>query len=229
MAADPKLIPYGSGAWLITDVDDPARWAQRIRQRIAEGRISGLVDVVPAAETVLLNFASPADAASGVAAVETLMESAIGEPASRLDPADSGISAQRVTDKAVSPSPVITVAVRYDGEDLDAVARTCGLSRDEVITAHSDRIYEAAFCGFSPGFAYLRGLPPALQLPRRDTPRIRVPAGSVAIADRYAAVYPRMSPGGWHLLGHTEQVLFDPRRAAPALIQPGDRVRFEPQ
>jgi KipI family sensor histidine kinase inhibitor len=108
------------------------------------------------------------------------------------------------------------------------VARATGLTVATVIDLHSAARYVAAFCGFSPGFAYLRGLPPALQLPRRATPRASVPAGSVAIASEYAAVYPRSSPGGWHLLGTTDTVLFDPAADPPALIQPGTSVRFAP-
>ena len=99
---------------------------------------------------------------------------------------------------------------------------------DEVVRRHSAVTYRAEFCGFAPGFAYLRGLDPALVLPRRDTPRPAVPAGSVAVADRYTAVYPTASPGGWHLLGRTDAVLWDERRADPATLRPGTRVRFRP-
>ena len=96
------------------------------------------------------------------------------------------------------------------------------------MSRHSDATYRAAFCGFAPGFAYLTGLDPALQLPRRATPRTRVPAGSVAIAAGYSAVYPTTSPGGWHLVGHTDAVLFDADRDPPALIAPGTTVHFVP-
>ena len=89
----------------------------------------------------------------------------------------------------------------YDGEDLADVAAACGMSTDEVVRRHVAGRYTCAFCGFAPGFAYLTGLDPALHLPRRPTPRTRVPAGAVAIAAEYTAVYPSPSPGGWHLLG----------------------------
>jgi KipI family sensor histidine kinase inhibitor len=99
---------------------------------------------------------------------------------------------------------------------------------DDVIALHSSATYVAAFCGFAPGFTYLTGLDPRLQLPRRPTPRTRVPAGSVAMATRFTAVYPAASPGGWNLLGHTDAVPWDVEREKPALIEPGDRVQFVP-
>ena len=126
-------------------------------------------------------------------------------------------------------SHTVTIPVHYDGDDLEAVGRATGSTIDEVIALHSGARYEVAFCGFAPGFGYLRGLPAELHLPRRDTPRTRVPGGSVAIASEYSAVYPRASPGGWHLLGSTDLVLFDPLREPPALLSPGVVVEFEPQ
>ncbi|MGA1420095.1 MAG: 5-oxoprolinase subunit PxpB [Ilumatobacteraceae bacterium] len=121
---------------------------------------------------------------------------------------------------------LVEIAVRYDGVDLADVARACSLTVEQVITLHSEAEYEVSFCGFAPGFAYLSGLPRELHLPRRSSPRTRVPAGSVAIAATYSAVYPRESPGGWHLLGTTTANLWDVSRGQPALLQPGIRVRF---
>ena len=94
---------------------------------------------------------------------------------------------------------------------------------------HSECTYTVAFCGFMPGFAYMVGLPPELHLPRRDTPRTRVPAGAVAIAAEFAGVYPRESPGGWHLLGRTDATLWDETGSVPALLAPGTTVRFRPR
>jgi KipI family sensor histidine kinase inhibitor len=122
----------------------------------------------------------------------------------------------------------VTIDVRYQGADLARVASALGISVDEVIAHHSHTTFEVAFFGFSPGFAYLAGLPAELHLPRRDTPRTSVPTGAVAIASAYAAVYPRSSPGGWHLLGHTDAVMFDPRRSPPTLLTPGAKVQFRP-
>jgi KipI family sensor histidine kinase inhibitor len=115
--------------------------------------------------------------------------------------------------------------VRYDGTDMDEVARATGLSRDEVINAHVGATYTVETIGFAPGFAYLAGLDPRLELPRRATPRPRVPAGSVAIAGRQSAVYPFDSPGGWHLLGSVVGVTMFGEQGA--LLALGDRVRFE--
>ena len=112
------------------------------------------------------------------------------------------------------------------GPDLDALAARAGISRDAYINSHADAEYEVAFVGFQPGFAYLRGLPAALHVPRRASPRVRVPAGSVAIGGAYCGIYPASGPGGWHLIGRAAVDLFDPFRARPALLLPGDRVRF---
>lgn len=119
------------------------------------------------------------------------------------------------------------IPVIYDGPDLGEVSRLTGLARDEVIRRHAAGWYHVYLLGFAPGFAYLGDLDPALVLPRRGTPRKRVPAGSVAIAGAQTAVYPLDTPGGWHLIGRTEVACFDLGRDPPALMQPGDRVRFE--
>lgn len=120
------------------------------------------------------------------------------------------------------------IPVRYDGADLAEVARLTGLSRDEVVRRHSEPWYRVYLLGFAPGFAYLGDLDPTLVLARRGSPRKRVPAGSVAIAGAQTAIYPLDTPGGWHLIGRTELVLFDPAATPPTRLQPGDRVRFEP-
>lgn len=120
----------------------------------------------------------------------------------------------------------IEIPTRYDGPDLEAVARTVGMSVADVVALHSGTTFLAAFAGFAPGFIYCTGLPPRLVVPRRDTPRLAVAKGAVAIADVYTAVYPSVSPGGWNLIGHTDVELFDLQSSEPALIRPGDRVRF---
>ncbi|HVW44418.1 MAG TPA: 5-oxoprolinase subunit PxpB [Amycolatopsis sp.] len=120
----------------------------------------------------------------------------------------------------------IVLDVRYDGEDLALIAETAGITTGEVIDLHTGADYAVAFTGFAPGFAYLTGLPEPLRQSRLDSPRTRVPAGSVGVAGEFTGVYPRSSPGGWRLLGHTDTVLFDPRAERPALLAPGDRVRF---
>lgn len=120
------------------------------------------------------------------------------------------------------------IAVKYDGIDLEAVAASTGLSPQDVIARHSGRTYTVDLLGFVPGFAYLGVLDPSLHLPRRVQPRPRIAAGSVAIAAAQTAVYPLDTPGGWHIIGSTQTVMFDPTRDAPALLTPGDTVRFEP-
>lgn len=129
-------------------------------------------------------------------------------------------------DDALPIGTTIEIPVRYDGADLDDVAHACGMSIDQVIHLHSNTEYVVEFCGFAPGFAYLRGLPPQLHLPRRASPRTQVPAGSVAIAAHYSAVYPNDSPGGWHLVGTTSLRVWDANQNPPALLQPGTAVRF---
>lgn len=192
----------GEHAVLVEDPPGgPAAWSLGLRDR----EIPELVDVVPAARTVLVRWTAGA-------ARESLLD-ALGS-----------ISPVAVDRHA----PELVIPVRYDGPDLGSVAAATGLPTDDVVELHSSATYEVAFCGFAPGFGYLTGLPERLHLPRRATPRTTVPAGSVAIAAGYAAIYPGASPGGWHLLGATDLILFDPGREPPALLAPGVRVRFEP-
>ena len=163
--------------------------------------IPGLVDIVPAARSVLVRF----DRVPESTLVDGLAPLVIDERAPRL----------------------IEIEVVYDGPDLADVAALSGMSPEEVVAVHSAGNYDVAFCGFAPGFAYLTGVDPALVVPRRDTPRTRVPAGSVALAAGYTGIYPRSSPGGWQLIGRTNAELFNPHRQPPALLTPGDRVRFK--
>ena len=116
--------------------------------------------------------------------------------------------------------------VVFDGEDLDEVAKLAGWVRGRVVETLLGLDLRVQFLGFQPGFAYLRGLPKALCLPRRSHPRKRVPAGSLALGGGYCGVYPAQGPGGWHLIGHTECRLFDPNARPPTLFAPGDTVRL---
>jgi KipI family sensor histidine kinase inhibitor len=132
-------------------------------------------------------------------------------------------------DARVQGGEPVHIPVVYDGADLEEVSSLTGLSSAEVIERHVSVEYVVAYLGFSPGFGYLSGLDEALHITRRDSPRTAVPAGSVAIAGPYGAVYPSPSPGGWRLLGHTTLTLWDPGRDPPSVLQPGTRVRFVPQ
>ena len=125
-----------------------------------------------------------------------------------------------------APGECVTIEVTYDGEDLAAVAREWGTDEAGVVERHQSIEFVSAFCGFAPGFAYLAGLPDDLAVRRLDSPRARVPAGSVALAGSWCGVYPTASPGGWRLLGHTDADLWDPRRSDPATLPPGTAVRF---
>ncbi len=120
----------------------------------------------------------------------------------------------------------ITIEVVYDGPDLAHVASHTGMSEDEVVAAHTDTPWTVAFGGFAPGFAYLVGGDERLVVPRRDSPRTSVPAGSVGLAGEFSGIYPRSSPGGWQLIGHTDVVMFDVDRDPPALLAPGGQIRF---
>ncbi len=124
------------------------------------------------------------------------------------------------------PEDPVVVTVDYRGDDLGEVAELTGLSTREVVAAHTGQLWTVAFCGFAPGFGYLRGEDDRLQVPRRSSPRTRVPAGAVGLADQWSGIYPRSGPGGWQLIGRTDAVLWDLARTPPALLQPGARIRF---
>jgi len=121
-----------------------------------------------------------------------------------------------------------TIPVTYGGGDLAEVASLTGLTEEEVVAMHAATELRVLLCGFAPGFAYLGDLPPELRVPRLRTPRTRTPAGSLAIAGAMCGIYPADLPGGWRVIGRTAVELFDARRDPPALLVPGDRVRFEP-
>jgi KipI family sensor histidine kinase inhibitor len=177
----------------------PARSARAILEAVRGW--PGVVDVVVARADVAAYFAAPPpDVTAWIAA---LAAGADGD----------------------EPAREVVLRARYDGPDLAEVAARLGLHADDVRARHAGAVYEVDFLGFAPGFAYLSGLPAALVLPRRATPRTRVPAGSLAIAGAQTAVYPAVSPGGWHLIGTVDEPMFGP---AGARLQLGDRVRFAP-
>lgn len=163
----------------------------------------GAVDVVPAARTVLLDGLPDVEAALALladASVSPATETVAGE--------------------------LVEIPTRYDGEDLDEVARQWDVATTEVVRIHQECTFQVLFCGFAPGFAYCTGLPDGLTVSRRPDPRPRVPAGSVALAGEYTSVYPSASPGGWQRIGSTELRLWQADADQPALLVPGTRVRF---
>ena len=181
------------------DLDDTVA----LRSWLDEQPMPGVEEVIPGARTLLL----------------------------RLDAPLSADQRERLRTVEAPPVPpdqhdLVEVEVDYDGEDLAEVAAVTGLSVQEVVAAHTGQVWTVAFCGFAPGFAYLHGEDERLRVPRRSSPRTRVPAGSVGLADQWSGVYPREGPGGWQLIGRTEQPLWDLAQSPPALLQPGSRVRF---
>jgi KipI family sensor histidine kinase inhibitor len=155
----------------------------------------------------------------------------IFKPGAAISPLLRGVLATPFAPTLARVGALHEVAVEYGGAagpDLQRLADLAGMEVAAYISSHAAAEYTVAFLGFQPGFPYMRGLPPALHVPRRSSPRVRVAAGSVAIAKGYAGIYPASGPGGWQIIGRTTAVLFDPLRDAPALLMPGDRVRFVP-
>lgn len=174
--------------------------------------LPGVVDIAPTFNTVAVVFdplrADPGDLSGAIQA--------------RFGSLDSA---------APATGAIVEIPVAYggdDGPDLAAVAAHAGLDPEEIVRLHTTADHVVGMIGFAPGFPYLLGLPAALAIPRRATPRTRVPAGSVAIAERQTGIYPRTSPGGWHVIGRTPRAMFDADRDPPALLRAGDIVRFVP-
>jgi KipI family sensor histidine kinase inhibitor len=218
---EPTIERFGEGAFLVVlgggiGGGSSARahaLAAAVRAEADHGIAWG--HPVPAYESVLVPF--DPDALDGDAAVD------------RLSALVAGI--RTATKSAPDRRPIVEIPTRYggpDGPDLDEVADRLGRSPADVVALHAGRVYVVHMLGFSPGFAYLGTLPPALALPRREVPRTHVPAGSVAIAARQTGVYPIASPGGWNLIGRTDAVLWDPGREPATPLEPGRRVRFVP-
>ncbi len=211
-----RLRPVGDRAFLVTfppDIDPDTSARVRALDRVLAAR-PDVAETVPGFSTVLVILSGGADRARFIREWSEERETSVTDR-SRGDAAADGKS--------------LTVPVVYGGgggPDLDEVGRRAGLSPQAVIESHLSREYLVYMVGFAPGFPYLGVLPDNLHLPRRATPRTRVPAGSVAIADRLTGVYPRETPGGWHVIGWTPLSFFDARKEPPALCAAGDRVRF---
>jgi KipI family sensor histidine kinase inhibitor len=194
-----RCLPVGDGAVLVEL--DSLDEVHRLHRSVQAARIG--VDSIPGWSTLLVTT-----------------DGDVGALMSRLHELSWG-SSDALPEPSRHEIPIV-----YDGDDLSDVAAACGLSVEAVVSLHNSAEYVVAFLGFSRGFPYLSGLPDQLQLPRRSTPRSRVPAGSVAIAFDQCGIYPMATPGGWHLIGRTSRQLFNPGLDPPSVLSPGDRIRF---
>ena len=217
-----RLLPCGQHAVLVEldGLEEVLSLAGAVRAAIDAGDLAfaDVVDVVSAARTLLVVVGDDTEVTSVRGALSAL-------PANGMNGMNGTAGSPGGASRPGSP-PVVEIPVHYDGPDLDEVAKLTGLSPDEVVAAHTQTRWQAAFTGFSPGFAYLAGGDDRLRVPRRLEPRTSVAAGSVGLAGEFSAVYPGSSPGGWQLLGHTDLILWDVDRSPPALLQPGSVVRF---
>jgi KipI family sensor histidine kinase inhibitor len=216
-----RIEALGDGALLIDlgEGIDAARNAQAIAiaHALQDAHWPGVLDIAPAYASVCVRY--------DPAAWQTPTQNAFAAIRARV----SALLHDAVTTATPTATPALEIAVRYGGAfgpDLDAVAQHAGVDAEQIIARHCGAEYRVAMLGFAPGFAYLLGLDPALHMPRRASPRIRVPAGSVAIGGAQTGIYPRACPGGWQIIGRTECTLFDPRREPAALLAPGMRVKF---
>ena len=192
------------------------RAERALRGAGAEGS-RGIVDVTPGSTSVQVTFRPDVVGGGGLAGLEAWIREAVAPCW-----ADAGV--------VVEPREVV-IPVCYGGDlgpDLAWLAERAGMSELEAVAAHASAGHVVRFLGFAPGFAYIAGLPPALQAPRMESPRTRVPAGSVGVAGGRTGIYPSVSPGGWRLIGATPLRMFDAARDPAALLRAGDRVRFEP-
>lgn len=186
--------------------------------------LPGVVDIVPAYASVAVHY-------DPLAWIGTTVDAAApGERlAQRLLALLDSHGELAANNVVAHEPPVVEIPVCYGGDfgpDLGEVARIAAIDKNEVVARHAAGDYRVAMLGFAPGFAYLLGLDPMLHAPRRANPRTRVPAGSVAIGGAQTGIYPRELPGGWQIIGRSPLALFDARRDPPALLMPGQRVRF---
>lgn len=199
-----RFLPAGDSA-LLVELDDLTA-ALALLDGLAATPIAGVTEVVPAAQTLLVSVDRTV---TSVAAVR------------------AAIAAVTVAGERAVSDTLVTIPVNYDGADLAEVAGILGIGIDELIARHTGTDYTVAFTGFAPGFAYLVGGHPSLDIPRRAVPRTKLPAGAVGLAGTFSGVYPKASPGGWQIIGQTNERMWDLGRDVPALLQPGFRARFE--
>jgi len=210
-----RFRPMGDRSFLVelgdTISPDVNRRVQRLVLQLRQASLPGVREIAPGYRSLLVVYdpltIAPAE-----------LKERITEVAARHGSA------------GLPPAKLLTVPVFYGGDygpDLERVVGHLGISDDEVVRLHTETIYRVYMIGFTPGYPYLGELPAALAVPRRSTPRTRVPKGSVGIAQRQTGIYPVESPGGWQIIGWTPIELFDPSRQPPSLLEMGDRVKFE--
>jgi KipI family sensor histidine kinase inhibitor len=209
----PAVHACGDTALLVevADLGQVLSLHETVSARRGAGALTGLVDVVPAARTLLLVAESPA----GLPALREELHVLLRDWQAPAAGAPIG-----------AHGPLVRIPVHYNGPDLDTVAALTGLTVAEVVRAHTGTAWTVGFGGFAPGFSYLVGGDPRLRVPRHEEPRTRVPAGAVGLAGAFSGIYPRPSPGGWQIIGETDAVLWDVEREPPALLRPGATVRF---
>jgi KipI family sensor histidine kinase inhibitor len=202
LSGSPRILPFGDGAFLLElpGLDDVLALHRGL---LASTVPRAVVDIVPAARTILVTF----------------------EPWARSD-VQQWLGAVQSREEDDDGGRLVRIDVAYGGADLGNVAGLLGITEAEVVRRHTSARWRAAFTGFAPGFAYLVSPSSGLQVPRRPEPRTAVPAGSVGLAGEFSGVYPRSSPGGWQLIGTTDARLWDAAAPEPALIRPGDTVEF---
>ena len=214
-----RIEPLGEEALLLRFGDgidpDANRRVHALAARIAEAAPPWLRELVPAYASLAVFVECAACERDPLADAAAWLRAFVDEPENMRQQADDAAALEIPVCYAPEHAP-----------DLDALAAHAGLSRDAAIERHAGGDYRVAMIGFAPGFPYLLGLDPALAMPRLSTPRTRVPAGSVAIGGAQTGIYPRESPGGWHVIGRTPLPLFDTGSMPPALLAPGQRVRF---
>ena len=198
-----RFLPVSTNAMLVELADLDA--TLMLFDALERAPVEGIEEIVPAARTLMIRFRP-----------EIVTAEAVARHLAGLD----------LTHVSRGHGQLIEIPVRYDGEDLPEVAELLGITPEEVIRRHTGAEYTVAFAGFAPGFAYMVAPGADLEVPRRKTPRTRIPAGAVGLAGPFSGIYPRESPGGWQIIGTTPLAMFDLGRERPALLQPGDRVRF---
>ncbi len=208
-ADPPSIRAYGREALLVEVADVPAMVSAR--EQVTAAGLAGVTDVLPGARSVLVRFDRDRVSGSRLAAE---LRRVLGESSPQQD-------------RAEVPVPRV-VSVVYDGPDLEHVADVSGLTPAEVVSRHLAGSYVVAFLGFAPGFYFLAGTDPALSMRRRPSPRTDVARGAVALGGEFTGIYPRRSPGGWQIIGHTADALWHHDRFPAARLAPGTPVRFEP-